>query len=220
MERALWTKATANRTPINATIELTPTCNFRCGICAISAWRSHNEKKRRITEHRGICVADQLQEIGTFHLTDRRRAPTLSWFQKNYISGWKKKGFILTHQYKRDFDRWRNSTSVSTFETRVNVSLYGVWPTELISICCHATNGCLETETIKEYGIRYQTEPHLDTTKYKRTPANAGTSWRNGTYLCWPTVAFSVYSRPGMRHHATTFDTRPYRMKWHMPRST
>ena len=32
------------------------------------------------------------------------------------------------------------------------------------------------TETIKRIWHRYQTEPHLDTTKYKRTPANAGTS--------------------------------------------
>ena len=35
VERALVNKATANRTPINATIELTPTCNFRCDMCYI-----------------------------------------------------------------------------------------------------------------------------------------------------------------------------------------
>lgn len=45
VERALVNKATANRTPINATIELTPTCNFRCDMCYIRMEKSQAEKE-------------------------------------------------------------------------------------------------------------------------------------------------------------------------------
>lgn len=69
VERALVNKATANRTPINATIELTPTCNFRCDMCYIRMEKSQAEKRgglRSIEEW--LHIANQLQEIGTLFI--------------------------------------------------------------------------------------------------------------------------------------------------------
>ena len=149
VERALVNKATANRTPINATIELTPTCNFRCDMCYIRMEKSQAEKRgglRSIEEW--LHIADQLQEIGTLFILLTGGEPLLY--------------------------------PVSTFETPEG---------ECLVIWCDQRNLSQSvprdkrfrplpgrTETIKRIWHRYQTEPHLDTTKYKRTPANAGTS--------------------------------------------
>ena len=131
--------------------------------------------------------------------TDRRRALLYPDFKELYIR-LKRKRIHPHHQYKRDFDRWRNSTSVSTFETPGGECLV-IWCDQRNLSQYHATNGfdrCLEglEKRLKEYGIDTKLKPHLDTTKYKRTPANAGTSWTNGTYLLTNSY-ISVYSRPG-----------------------
>ena len=105
VERALVNKATANRTPINATIELTPTCNFRCDMCYIRMEKSQAEKRgglRSIEEW--LHIADQLQEIGTLFilLTD---CSNFIPFGQRIIYPAERKRIHPHHQYKRDFDR-------------------------------------------------------------------------------------------------------------------
>jgi Predicted Fe-S oxidoreductases len=106
VERALVNKATANRTPINATIELTPTCNFRCDMCYIRMEKSQAEKRgglRSIEEW--LHIADQLQEIGTLFILLTGGEPLLYPDFKELYIRLKEKGIHPHHQYKRDFDR-------------------------------------------------------------------------------------------------------------------
>lgn len=181
VERALVNKATANRTPINATIELTPTCNFRCDMCYIRMEKSQAEKRgglRSIEEW--LHIADQLQEIGTLFILLTGGEPLLYPDFKELYIRLKEKGFILTIN--------TNATLIDDETVRLFQRLKPR-RSECLVIWCDQRNLSQSvprdkrfrplpgrTETIKRIWHRYQTEPHLDTTKYKRTPANAGTS--------------------------------------------
>ena len=128
VERALVNKATANRTPINATIELTPTCNFRCDMCYIRMEKSQAEKRgglRSIEEW--LHIADQLQEIGTLFILLTGGEPLLYPDFKELYIRLKEKGFILTINTNATLI---DDETVRLFQRlkprRVNVSLYGV----------------------------------------------------------------------------------------------
>ena len=158
VERALVNKATANRTPINATIELTPTCNFRCDMCYIRMEKSQAEKRgglRSIEEW--LHIADQLQEIGTLFILLTGGEPLLYPDFKELYIRLKEKGFILTINTNATLI---DDETVRLFQRlkprRVNVSSYGVTNGTYLNLC-HATNGfdrCLEgLKRLKEYGI-------------------------------------------------------------------
>lgn len=158
VERALVNKATANRTPINATIELTPTCNFRCDMCYIRMEKSQAEKRgglRSIEEW--LHIANQLQEIGTLFILLTGGEPLLYPDFKELYIRLKEKGFILTINTNATLI---DDETVRLFQRlkprRVNVSLYGVTNGTYLNLC-HATNGfdrCLEgLKRLKEYGI-------------------------------------------------------------------
>ena len=201
VERALVNKATANRTPINATIELTPTCNFRCDMCYIRMEKSQAEKRgglRSIEEW--LHIADQLQEIGTLFILLTGGEPLLYPDFKELYIRLKEKGFILTINTNATLI---DDETVRLFQRlkprRVNVSLYGVTNGTYLNLC-HATNGfdrCLEgLKRLKEYGI--DTKLNLTLTrqniKEHRQMLELADEWDlpmlTNSYI-------SVYSRPG-----------------------
>ena len=103
-----------------------------------------------------LHIANQLQEIGTLFILLTGGEPLLYPDFKELYIRLKEKGFILTIN--------TNATLIDDETVRLFQRLKRFRPLPG------------RTETIKRIWHRYQTEPHLDTTKYKRTPANAGTS--------------------------------------------
>lgn len=160
IERMLVDKATATRTPIQASFELTPLCNLHCDMCYVRTGKKEMEAAGGLLPlQEWLRFADQLKEMGTLFILLTGGEPLLYPDFKELYCRLKEKGFILTINTNATLidDETARLFRVSK-PRRVNVSLYGA-SNETYQSLCHAAHGfdrCME-------GLKRLKENDIDT---------------------------------------------------------
>ena len=136
-ERALIDRASAQRMPINGSIELLPLCNMNCDMCYVRLSREEMERQGRLrTAEEWLAVARQMKDVGTLFLLLTGGEPLIyPEFKQLYIA-LRKLGFLLTINTNGTLidEDWAAFFGQHK-PRRVNITLYGADEQAYASLC-------------------------------------------------------------------------------------
>ena len=136
-ERALIERASAQRLPINGSIELLPLCNMNCGMCYVRLSREEMERQGRLrTAEEWLSVARQMKDAGTLFLLLTGGEPLLYPAFKPLYIALRKLGFLLTINTNGTLidEDWAAFFGKHK-PRRVNITLYGADEQAYASLC-------------------------------------------------------------------------------------
>lgn len=146
LEMRLVEKATINKTPLKATFEITPFCNFKCNMCYVR--QSQKEIKAAgglLRKDFWLRIADELQAMGCLFILITGGEPLTHPDFIDIYKGLKKRGFFITINTNGSL---MSEELIEMFKNdpprRLNVTLYGS-SNETYKELCHRTNGFDET---------------------------------------------------------------------------
>ena len=160
-ERALIDRASAQRMPINGSIELLPLCNMNCDMCYVRLSREEMERQGRLrTAEEWLAVARQMKDAGTLFLLLTGGEPLLyPEFKKLYIT-LRELGFLITINTNGTLidEDWAAFFGKHK-PRRVNITLYGADEQTYASLC-HYPGGFARVtrgvRLLREQGVEVQ----------------------------------------------------------------
>ena len=136
-ERALINRASEQRIPINASIELLPLCNMNCDMCYVRLSRAEMEKQGRLrTAEEWLSVARQMRDGGTLFLLLTGGEPLIyPDFRRLYLA-LRELGFLITINTNGTLidEDWAAFFGVHK-PRRINITLYGADEQAYESLC-------------------------------------------------------------------------------------
>lgn len=205
-ERALIDRASAQRIPINGSIELLPLCNMNCGMCYVRLSREEMERQGRLrTPEEWLSVARQMKEAGTLFLLLTGGEPLIyPEFRRLYLA-LRELGFLITINTNGTLidEDWASFFGKHK-PRRVNITLYGA-DEQTYGHLCHYPGGFVRVtrgvRLLREQGVEVKLSVSL-------TPQNKDELDRLfaiGAELGVP-VHVDTYMMPAERERSLPFD--------------
>lgn len=205
-ERALIDRASAQRVPINGSIELLPLCNMNCDMCYVRLSRTEMERQGRLrTAEEWLAVARQMRDAGTLFLLLTGGEPLLYPEFKQLYLALRGMGFLLTVNTNGTLidEDWAAFFGQHK-PRRINITLYGADEQTYESLC-HYPGGFARVtrgvRLLREQGVEVKLSVSL-------TPQNADQLDRLfavGEELGVP-VHVDTYMMPAERERSLPFD--------------
>ena len=205
-ERALIDRASEQKTPINASIELLPLCNMNCDMCYVRLSRAEMEKQGRLrTAEEWLSVARQMRDSGTlFLLLTGGESLIYPDFRRLYLA-LRDRGFLITINTNGTLinEDWAAFFGAHK-PRRINITLYGADEQAYETLChypggfARVTNG---VRLLREQGVEVKLAGSM-------TPQNAKDLDRLfavGHELGVP-VHIDTYMMPAERERSLPFD--------------
>lgn len=171
-ERMLIDRASAQKTPINGSIELLPLCNMNCDMCYVRLSREEMERQGRLrTAEEWLAVARQMKDAGTLFLLLTGGEPLIYPEFKQLYTALRELGFLITINTNGTLidEDWAAFFGQHK-PRRVNITLYGV-DEQTYEHLCHFPGGFERVmrgvRLLREQGVEVQLSISL-------TPKNAG----------------------------------------------
>ncbi len=205
-ERALISRASTKKAPINASIELLPLCNMNCDMCYVRLSRAEMERQGRLrTVEEWLSVAKQMRDAGTLFLLLTGGEPLIyPDFRRLYLA-LRDMGFLITIN--------TNGTLIDADwaaffgehkPRRINITLYGA-DEQAYETLCHYPGGFAKVTR----GVHLLKEQHVEVKLAgSLTPQNAKDLDRLfavGYELSVP-VHIDTYMMPAERERSLPFD--------------
>ncbi len=142
MEKQLLARASAQRIPMNGSVELLPLCNMSCDMCYVRMSREEMEHKGRIRSvEEWTEIGTQMQKAGVLFLLLTGGEPLLYPGFKELYQIYKKMGFILTINTNGTLIDEAWADFFAQFKPRrINITLYGA-SRETYERLCHNPDG-------------------------------------------------------------------------------
>lgn len=159
LEEFLCEKATINRSPINAILELTPLCNMDCKMCFIRLSPEEMQKKGRLrSAEEWISLGKELRDAGTLFVLLTGGEPLLHPGFRDIYKSLKQLGMILTVNTNGTLidEDWAEFFAEYT-PRRINITLYGKDECTYQNLC-HYPAGFQKTVN----AIRFLQERNVD----------------------------------------------------------
>ena len=205
-ERTLINRASGQRIPINASIELLPLCNMNCDMCYVRLSRAEMEKQGRLrTAEEWLSVARQMRDSGTLFLLLTGGEPLIyPDFRRLYLA-LRDMGFLITINTNGTLinEDWAAFFGAHK-PRRINITLYGADEQAYETLChypggfARVTNG---VRLLREQGVEVKLAGSM-------TPQNAKDLDRLfavGRELGVP-VHIDTYMMPAERERSLPFD--------------
>ncbi len=171
-ERALIDRASAQKIPINGSIELLPLCNMNCDMCYVRLSREEMERQGRLrTAEEWLAVARQMRDAGTLFLLLTGGEPLIYPEFKPLYLALRELGFLITINTNGTLidEDWAAFFGQHK-PRRINVTLYGADEQAYASLC-HYPDGFARVtrgvSLLREQGVEVKLAISL-------TPQNAG----------------------------------------------
>lgn len=139
IEQRLFDKAQQNRTPISATLELTPLCNMNCDMCYVRlSAEEMRHKGRMLTGREWLSLAQSMHQQGLLFVMLTGGEPLLHPDFKEIYLGLRQMGMILTLNTNGTLidESWADFFAAHP-PRRINITLYGAGADVYESLCHH-----------------------------------------------------------------------------------
>lgn len=139
LERRMLRRAAAAGRPVTGTLELTPLCNMRCGMCYIRLEREEMERLGGLrTAEEWLQLGREMAEAGVLFLLLTGGEPLLFPGFRELYAGLRRMGFILTVNTNGTLldEDWADFFAQNR-PRRVNITLYGADETAYATLCHH-----------------------------------------------------------------------------------
>lgn len=165
-------KSKQSGTPLSATFELTPFCNFKCNMCYVRLTEKQALKQGTpLTTEQWLILAEDAKKSGTFHLEitggeaiTRQDFPILyeAFIKMGYLINLRTNGYLISGSLLELLSNYK--------PRKVSITLYGASDETYYTICKSKDGFSVVTKNIlalKQAGIDVQVTVTLTTENYR-----------------------------------------------------